>query len=247
MTTAHDFGPRLKARREQQGIRLESISDATKIGLPLLEGLERSDVSHWPKGIFRRAFFRDYAGAIGVPVEDMLAEFLQLFPEEGRAGVEPCSPDTLRMTLAIVRSPVRVRVLRVVAALADAGIVVLLGLAAAWWLAVDRSMAVAVTGLLYYPLTTGWLGRGLALSWLQDDRLTINRAWRTAPRRAEDASVTTPAASESVRQERRVAGFLRDRRTGVDRRRAPRLIHEPEPAPIAGVFGSAQGLGDVIH
>ena len=241
MMTSHDFGPHLKARREQRGITLESISDATKIGVPLLAGLERSDVSHWPKGIFRRAFFRDYAAAIGVPVDDMLAEFLQLFPEDGRAGAEASPPGALRMTLATVRSPIRLRGRRIAAGLADAGIVMSLGLAAAWWLAVDRSLAVAVAGLLYYPLTTGWLGRSLALSCLHDDRMTINRAWRTAPRRAEDASITVPAASEPVREERRAAGFQRDRRTGVERRRAPRLIHGSEPAPIAGVFGLRKG------
>ena len=40
--------------RERRGITLEAIAETTKIALPLLESLERSDVSHWPKGIFRR-------------------------------------------------------------------------------------------------------------------------------------------------------------------------------------------------
>lgn len=243
MTTSHNFGPRLKARREQRGITLESIGETTKIGVPLLEGLERGDVSHWPKGIFRRAFFRDYAAAIGAPVDDLLAEFLQLFPEDGRSGGEARSTGPLRMTLATVHRPGRARVMRLVAGLADAGLVVLLGLTAAWWLAVDRSLALAVTGLLYYPLTTGWLGRGLVLSLLHDDRMTVNRAWRAARQPVESARATMTVVAEPAREERRTAtaAFQRDRRTGADRRRTPRLIHDAEPAPIANVFSLRKG------
>jgi hypothetical protein len=242
MKTSHDFGPRLKARREDRGIALELISETTKIGLPLLEGLERGDVSHWPKGIFRRAFFRDYATAIGAPVDDMLAEFLQLFPEDGRPGTAPRSMGPLRMTLEPMHPPVRERVMRRVAAgLADAALVVVLGLTVAWFLGVNRAMAVAVTGLVYYPLTTAWLGRGFALSLLRDDRSTISRAWRTAPRDVEHARVTLTVVAEPAREEPQTAGLQRDRRTGKDRRRVPRLIHEPEPTPIANVFGLRKG------
>jgi transcriptional regulator with XRE-family HTH domain len=225
MTTSHEFGPQLKARREQRGITLEALA--------------RGDVSHWPKGIFRRAFLREYAAAIGASADDTLADFLQLFPEDGRAESRSLGP--LRMTLATVRPPKRMRVVRIVAGLADAGVVVLLGLIAAWSLAIDRPVAIAVAGLLYYPLTTGWLGRSLALSWWQDDGMTINRAWRTAPRRSADIRVVMPAATEPVRAESRVNGFQRDRRTGVDRRHAPRLMHEAEPAPMTNVFGLRKG------
>ena len=80
MTTSHEFGARLKRIRERRGITLEAIAETTKIGLPLLSALERDDVSRWPHGIYRRAFFRDYAAAIDAPVDDMLAEFMRLFP-----------------------------------------------------------------------------------------------------------------------------------------------------------------------
>ena len=241
MKTSNNFGPQLKARREQRGITLEQISEASKIGVPLLEGLERGDVSHWPKGIFRRAFFRDYAAAIGIPVDDMLAEFLQLFPEDGRAGAEPRSMGPLRMTLATVHSPVRARVMRVAGGLGDSALVVVLGLVAAWFLDVDRALAVAATGLVYYPLTTGVLGRGLVVSWLHHDRMAISRAWRATSRSAEQPRVMLTVVAEPVREEPRAADLQRDRRTGKDRRRVPRLIHEAEPAPIANVFGLRKG------
>jgi transcriptional regulator with XRE-family HTH domain len=240
MMTSHDFGPRLKATRERRGITLESISESSKIGLPLLEGLERSDASHWPKGIFRRAFFRDYATAIGVPVDDMLAEFLRLFPEDGHAVIDT-SPAALRMTLAVIEQPpMRLRAMRSAAALAEAAIVALLGLVAGWVLGVTLGVGVAMTALLYYPLTSGWFGRSLVLSRLHDNR-SAERAWRTAPVRPVEATPATAAPSESVREEWRAAGSQRDRRTGHDRRRATRLLHDADTSPIAGVFGMRKG------
>ena len=235
MTAAHDFGARLKRMRERRGITLEAIGDATKIALPLLAALERDDLSRWPRGIYRRAFFRDYAAAIGAPVEDMLAEFLRLFPEE--PGPPPLSgpAPALRMTLASVPSPARVRATRVAAGLADAGFVVLLGLATAWSLGADRSTVIAVAGILYYSLTTAWLGRSLAQAWLPDSR-PAPRAWRI-----ERRSARVDAAAESANEEARAAGVLRERRTGVDRRRVPRVAEEAETVPIDGLFGLRKG------
>jgi hypothetical protein len=38
-------------------------------------------VSHWPSGIFRRAFVRAYADAIGMQPDDVVREFLTLYPD----------------------------------------------------------------------------------------------------------------------------------------------------------------------
>ena len=75
------FGARLRRRREQQQIALTRIAEQTKIGLPLLEALERDDVSRWPAGIFRRAFIRAYAHAIGLEADVIVREFLELYPD----------------------------------------------------------------------------------------------------------------------------------------------------------------------
>lgn len=82
------FGLRLKTHRERRGITLESIAESTKIKRSLLGALERGDVSQWPLGIFRRAFVRAYAGAIGLQADAVLAEFVQIFPEPGQEGAE---------------------------------------------------------------------------------------------------------------------------------------------------------------
>ena len=75
------FGARLRQRREEQGIALITIADETKIKMSLLEGLERDDVSRWPSGIFRRAYIRAYAHAIGLDPDVVLREFLEVHGE----------------------------------------------------------------------------------------------------------------------------------------------------------------------
>jgi transcriptional regulator with XRE-family HTH domain len=75
------FGARMRQRREDQQIALAKIAEQTKIKQSLLEALERDDVSHWPTGIFRRAFIRSYALAIGLDADSVVREFFEVFPE----------------------------------------------------------------------------------------------------------------------------------------------------------------------
>ena len=78
---SESFGARLRQRRERQGIALSTIAEQTKIKLSLLESLERDDVSHWPSGIFRRAFIRAYAHAIGLDPDLVVREFLEIYSD----------------------------------------------------------------------------------------------------------------------------------------------------------------------
>jgi hypothetical protein len=75
------FGARLRRTREEQQIALGTIAHQTKIKLSLLEGLERDDVSHWPSGIFRRAYIRTYAQAIGLDPDVIVREFMEVHQE----------------------------------------------------------------------------------------------------------------------------------------------------------------------
>lgn len=77
------FGARLRQRREERHIRLIAIADQTKIKLSLLQALERDDVSHWPSGIFRRAYIRTYAQFIGLDPDVVVREFLEAHPDPG--------------------------------------------------------------------------------------------------------------------------------------------------------------------
>ena len=75
------LGSRLRYERERRQIALKSIAESTKIGIPLLEGLERDDVSRWPSGIFRKSFVRSYAMAVGLDPETIVREFVERHPD----------------------------------------------------------------------------------------------------------------------------------------------------------------------
>lgn len=79
------FGARLRMQREERQIALTAIAEETKIKLALLEGLERDDVSHWPSGIFRKAYLRTYAHMIGFDPDEALREFQELYPDPADA------------------------------------------------------------------------------------------------------------------------------------------------------------------
>ena len=106
------FGARLRQQREKREIPLKAISDQTKIKLSLLEGLERDDISQWPSGIFRKAYVRSYAIAIGLNPDVVVHEFFDLYPEPKEAEPPPPPPPTLRSlvgsalgTLSLRRKP----------------------------------------------------------------------------------------------------------------------------------------------
>ena len=60
------LGSRLRRHREQRGVSLRSVAETTKISHPLLQALERGDVSQWPQGIYRSGFIRAYAAAVAI-------------------------------------------------------------------------------------------------------------------------------------------------------------------------------------
>jgi Helix-turn-helix domain len=99
MTEQETFVTRLRRHRERNRIPLEDISRDTRVKLELLEGLERNDLSQWPRGLYARAYVRAYATAIGVDGADAVDEFCRLFPQGDRRA-EP----VIREIAAIVAS-----------------------------------------------------------------------------------------------------------------------------------------------
>ena len=77
-----DFGIKMKRRREERGVSLRQIADATKLSVSALEALERNDISRLPGGIFSRAFVRSYAIEVGADPDQTLREFLVQFPHD---------------------------------------------------------------------------------------------------------------------------------------------------------------------
>jgi len=173
-----EFGSRLRYQRERRNLSLASIAESTKINQALLAALERGDLAQWPAGLYRRAFIRAYAAAIGLTSESIVLEFVRLFPEPGApppAHVNP--PDAaaaLRLTLAPERATGQL-LRKVLAASLDACIVIAIGS----WVSVMLSLSVwtltAITAIGYYSTATALWGSSPAL-WLS----TASRSRRTS-------------------------------------------------------------------
>ena len=114
-----DFGSRMKRQREERGVSLRRIADATKISVSALEALERNDISRLPGGIFSRAFVRSYAIEIGLDPEQTVRDFLVQFPHDSVTIGSPHAPQKY--------DPPTRRTSRTVTVVAAVGISVLIG------------------------------------------------------------------------------------------------------------------------
>jgi Helix-turn-helix domain len=88
------LGVYLRSERERRELTLKAISEHTKVSIPLLVGLEADDISRWPGGIFRRAFVRSYAEAVGLDPDDVFRRFEQQYrpPPPEIPGQDPNHP-----------------------------------------------------------------------------------------------------------------------------------------------------------
>jgi transcriptional regulator with XRE-family HTH domain len=85
------LGASLRLAREQSGLTLRQIADATKLSVRALEALERDQVNQLPGGIYRRAIVRSYASQVGLDPEKTLREFLGVYPDDvpSMASLQP--------------------------------------------------------------------------------------------------------------------------------------------------------------
>jgi hypothetical protein len=79
MIDPDDFGPLLRRERENRGISIDALAEATKVGVDLWKGLESNDFSLWPTGIFARAFVREYARVVGLDGDLVVDDFCRHF------------------------------------------------------------------------------------------------------------------------------------------------------------------------
>jgi cytoskeletal protein RodZ len=69
------LGGYLRRERESRSVSLEEVSRVTRIGLPILEALERDDFESIPQKEFILGFLRGYARHLGLPREDVLQRY----------------------------------------------------------------------------------------------------------------------------------------------------------------------------
>lgn len=84
------FGETLRRERELRGVSLREIADSTKISARFLAAIEDDRVEILPGGVFRRSFVREYARALGLDPERVVADFV--FAHGGETAETPATP-----------------------------------------------------------------------------------------------------------------------------------------------------------
>ena len=209
-----EFCARFKDERQRRDRSIVAIAAATKVQASLLEAFERGDVSKWPKGIYRRAFFRDYVTAIGLPAGQHVAEFVELFPDADESRAFQPAPAAAHASVQV--APLRIMLAehattraarttsagsfqlrtllrRIGTAAADLMVVALVGLALSRWLG-GLWPATGIVACVYYSLSTALFGRSAA------SELFAWKAWNDAVKTAASSlGIRTRAAIRSMR------------------------------------------------
>jgi cytoskeletal protein RodZ len=76
--------------RQQRGVSLEQIAEATKISMRFLRAIEEEEFGKLPGGIFNTSYLRQYAAATGFEEARLLAHYNRVMnpqphPENGAA------------------------------------------------------------------------------------------------------------------------------------------------------------------
>jgi cytoskeletal protein RodZ len=74
------LGDRLKQARTAKGFTLEDLQSITKIQKRYLSGIENEDYSMMPGSFYVRAFIKQYAEAVGLDPDEMLAMYKEITP-----------------------------------------------------------------------------------------------------------------------------------------------------------------------
>jgi cytoskeleton protein RodZ len=92
------LGEELRHRREERGVSLAEISEATRIGTRFLKAIETDNFSILPGGIFTRSFIRAYAKHVGMNEDEAIKLYLQQIASPGseqqESATEPAAEQT---------------------------------------------------------------------------------------------------------------------------------------------------------
>jgi cytoskeleton protein RodZ len=97
------FGERMRREREMRGIKLEEISESTKISTRNLLALEDEHFDRLPGGIFNKGFVRAYARFLGLDEDQAVHDFLTASAEYDQpVALQP--PPTSVVKLPVIPS-----------------------------------------------------------------------------------------------------------------------------------------------
>ena len=129
------FGQKLKQERERRGLRLEEISEVTRVRVKHLEALERGDFDALPQDVFVKGFLRTYADYVGADADALVEEYLHERHGTSATGEAGEADEVVQKMARILAEPrqKQPRDLRRIAGLVLAGLGALV-LFGAWWI-----------------------------------------------------------------------------------------------------------------
>lgn len=83
------IGQSLKTTREERGLSLDYVHDATKITVQNLAALEEDRFDYFPNRVYARAFLRDYANFLDLDSGALLAQYEEQWGAGGEARSAP--------------------------------------------------------------------------------------------------------------------------------------------------------------
>jgi cytoskeleton protein RodZ len=77
------FGEDLRRAREERGIAVETICEATKVSAKHIRALEAGEFGDMPGGVFRRGFVRSYLRVLGLEESEWMPRFEESCRQSG--------------------------------------------------------------------------------------------------------------------------------------------------------------------
>ncbi|MBI3005127.1 MAG: DUF4115 domain-containing protein [Ignavibacteriales bacterium] len=93
--TFEEFGEELRTLRQERRVSLMDISSSTRINMKFLEAIEAGRFSVLPQ-TYIRAFLREYADAVGAPVDEILTKYDEAARGASSTSVSGPSPRELK-------------------------------------------------------------------------------------------------------------------------------------------------------
>ena len=98
-----DIGQRLKEAREEKGITLEYLQETTKIQKRYLAAIEEENFQVLPGKFYAKAFIKEYATAVGLDADELIASFEDSPP--GEEVEEPTEYTRIKQSRADYQEP----------------------------------------------------------------------------------------------------------------------------------------------
>lgn len=124
-----EIGLVLKEAREAKGLSLEDVQKKTKIQLRYLKAIEKNDFSLMPGNFYIRAFIKEYAVAVDLNPDEILAEYQHDVPSTEEEKTEYTGMQRSRKNTPSTKTPAVFSLLPTVIA-----VILIIGVAFVIWL-----------------------------------------------------------------------------------------------------------------